>query len=144
MVSTEPGWLRLAPALRSASVLDHLYSKSDFNHAVLQVITHNRRQTAELNYLLLGGVQSWLYRIIGSKEVFVAVVSDSWQPHGLKPARFLCPLNSPGKNVGVGCCFLLLAVFPTQRLNPGLLHCRQIVYHLSHQENPCLVKINVR
>ena len=132
MVSTEPGWLRLAPALRSASVLDHLYSKSDFNHAVLQVITHNRRQTAELNYLLLGGVQSWLYRIIGSKEVFVAVVSDSWQPHGLKPARFLCPLNSPGKNTGVGCHSLFWGIFPTQGSSLGLLHYRQILYHLSH------------
>ena len=72
MVSTEREWLRLAPALGSASVLDHLYSKSDFNPAVLQVITHDRRQTAELNYLLLGGVQSWLYRRIGSKKVLVA------------------------------------------------------------------------
>ena len=72
MVSTEQGWLRLAPALGSASVLDYLYSKTDFNPAVLQVITHNRRKRAELNYLLLGGVQNWLYRRIGSQEALVA------------------------------------------------------------------------
>ena len=43
------------------------------------------------------------------------------------------PWNSPGKNTEVGCHFLLQGVFPTQGLNPGLLHCRQTLYHLSHQ-----------
>ena len=48
-------------------------------------------------------------------------------------SRFLCPWNSPGKNTGVGCNFLLQGIFPTQRSNPGLLHCRQVLCHLSHQ-----------
>ena len=34
---------------------------------------------------------------------------------------------SPGKNTGVGCHALLQGIFPTQGLNPGLLHCRQIL-----------------
>ena len=46
------------------------------------------------------------------------------QPHGLWPARLLCPWDSPGKNIGVGCRFLLQGIFPTQEPNPGLLHCR--------------------
>ena len=29
-------------------------------------------------------------------------------------------------------------IFLTQGLNPGLLHCRQILYHLSHQGSPIL------
>ena len=37
-----------------------------------------------------------------------SVVSDSVQPHGLWPARLLCPRDSPDKNTGVGCHFLLL------------------------------------
>ena len=41
--------------------------------------------------------------------------------------------DSPGKNTGVGCHDLLQGIFPTQRSNPGLLHCRQILYQLSHQ-----------
>ena len=41
--------------------------------------------------------------------------------------------NSPGKNTGVGSHALLLGIFPTQGSNPGLLHCRQILYHMSHQ-----------
>ena len=38
-----------------------------------------------------------------------------------------------GKNAEVGCHALLQGIFPTQGLNPGLLHCRQILYHLSLQ-----------
>ena len=52
------------------------------------------------------------------------------------PTRLLCPWNFPGKNTGVGCHFLLQWIFTTQGLNPGLLHCRQMVYRLSHQESP--------
>ena len=66
-------------------------------------------------------------------------VSHSLQPHGLKPTRLLCPWNSPGKNTGVGSHFLLQGIFPTQGLKPHLfclLHCRQILDRLSHQESP--------
>ena len=44
--------------------------------------------------------------------------------------------DSLGKNTGVGCHVLLQGIFPTQGSNPGLPHCRWILYHLSHQENP--------
>ena len=44
--------------------------------------------------------------------------------------------GSPGKNTGVGCHALLQRIFPTLGLNPGLPHCRQILYHLSHQGRP--------
>ena len=45
----------------------------------------------------------------------------------------LCPWNLPGKGTGVGCYFLLQRIFPTQGSKPGLPHCRQMLYHLSHQ-----------
>ena len=44
--------------------------------------------------------------------------------------------NSAGKNTGVGCHALLQGIFPTQGLNPGLLHCMWILYWLSHQGSP--------
>ena len=47
--------------------------------------------------------------------------------------RLLCPWNFLSKNTGVDCYFLLQGIFLTQGLNPGLLHCRQILYHLSHK-----------
>ena len=40
------------------------------------------------------------------------------------------------KNTGVGNHSLLQGIFPTQGWNPGLLHCRQIPYHLNHQGSP--------
>ena len=43
--------------------------------------------------------------------------------------------DSPGQNTGVG-CHALLGIFPIQGLNPGLPHCRQIHYHLSHKGSP--------
>ena len=43
------------------------------------------------------------------------------------------PWDSPGRNTGVGYHFLLQRIFPTQGSNPGLPHCRQTLYHLSHQ-----------
>ena len=58
-----------------------------------------------------------------------SVVSDSLRPH-----RLHSPWNSPGQNTGVGSCSLLQRMFPTQGLNPGLPHCRQILYQLSHRE----------
>ena len=53
--------------------------------------------------------------------------------------RLLCPWSSPGKNTGVGSLSLLQGIFLTQGSNPGLLHYRQILYHLSHQEIPIAV-----
>ena len=44
--------------------------------------------------------------------------------------------DSPGKNTGAGCHALLQVIFPIRRLNPGLLHGRQILHHLSHQGSP--------
>ena len=55
-----------------------------------------------------------------------SVMSDSLWPHKRQPARLLCPWNPPGKNTEVDCHSLLQRIFPTQGLNPGLLHRRQI------------------
>ena len=59
-----------------------------------------------------------------------SVVSDSLRPHGL-----YSPWNSPGQNTGVGSLSLLQGIFPVQGLNPGL-HCRRILYQLSHKGSP--------
>ena len=61
----------------------------------------------------------------------VKVMSESLQPHGLQPMRLLCLWDSPVKNTGVGCHSLLQRIFPTQRSNLGLPHCRRILNHLS-------------
>ena len=63
-----------------------------------------------------------------------SVVSDSLQSHGNSP------WNSLGQNTGVGSLFLLQGIFPTQRSNPGLPRCRQILYQLSHQGSPRILE----
>ena len=62
-------------------------------------------------------------------------MSDSLWPHGL-----YSPWNSPGQNTGVGSCSFLQGIFPIQGLNPGLSHCRQILYQLGHQGSPRILK----
>ena len=42
--------------------------------------------------------------------------------------------NSLGQNTGVHSRSLLQGIYPTPGMNPGLLHCRQILYQLSHKE----------
>ena len=60
-----------------------------------------------------------------------SIESDSLRSHGLHP---------PGQNTGVGSLSLLQGIFPTQGLNPGLPHCRQILYPLSHQGSPRILE----
>ena len=68
---------------------------------------------------------------ISSVQFSCSVVSDSLWPHGLYGQW-----NSPCQNTGVGNLSLLQGIFPTQGSNPGLPHCRQILYQLSHKGSP--------
>ena len=69
-----------------------------------------------------------------------SVMSNSLQPHGLQSVRLLYPRDYPGKNTRVGCHALLQGIFSTQGPNPGLLHCRQILYQLNHQRSPTILE----
>ena len=69
-----------------------------------------------------------------------SVMSDSLRLHGLQPIRLLRPWDFPGKSAGVDCHFLPQGIFPTRESNPGLPHCRQTLYRLSHQGSPYLLK----
>ena len=63
-----------------------------------------------------------------------SAVSDSLQLH-----RLYSPWNSLGQNTGVGSLSLLQGIFTTQGSNPAPLHCRQILYQLSHKGSHELV-----
>ena len=64
-----------------------------------------------------------------------SVMSNSLRPHGL-----YSPWNSPGQNTGAGSLSLLQVIFLTQGSNPGLLHCRRILYQLSHKGSPRILE----
>ena len=55
-------------------------------------------------------------------------------PMDCNPPGFSVHGDSPGKNTEVGCHALLQGILPTQGSNPGLLHCRQIVYFRATKE----------
>ena len=65
-----------------------------------------------------------------------SVVCNSVQSYGPQPARLLCPWDPLGKSTGVSCHVLLQGIFLTQGLNPGLLYCRQILYHRAPRKAP--------
>ena len=78
----------------------------------------------------------WNFYILGLKVKFTQSCPTLWDPID-------CSL--PGSSVhgihtGVGSHSLLQGIFPTQGLNPGLPHCGQILYHLSHQGSPSIVE----
>ena len=77
---------------------------------------------------------SYVYICPGYRHVCCAVLSWSVVPsssvHG----------DSLGKNTGVGCRDLLQGIFPTQGSNPGLPHCRPILYQLSHKGSPRILE----
>ena len=50
------------------------------------------------------------------------------------------PWKSPGQNTGVGSHSRLQGIFPTQGSNPGLPHCRWILYQLSHKGSPRILE----
>ena len=58
----------------------------------------------------------------------------------VKLAQSCLTLNSPGQNTGMGTLSLLQGIFPTQGLNPGLPHCRWILYQLSHKGSPRILE----
>ena len=64
-----------------------------------------------------------------------SVVSDFLWPHGL-----YIPWNSPGHNTGVGWHSPNQRIFPTQGSDPGLPHCRRILYQLSHKGSPIYMR----
>ena len=80
------------------------------------------------------------------KGIWKEVNKEKWKWKSLSCVRlFATPwtvyaLNSPGQNTGVGSLSLLQGIFPTQGLNPGLLHRRQILYQLSHKGSPRILQ----
>ena len=58
--------------------------------------------------------------------------------HSLRPHWLYCPWNSPGQNTGMGS--FPQGIFPTQGSNPGLPRCGRILYQLSHQGSPRILK----
>ena len=70
-------------------------------------------------------LKHWLRSV---SQEFMCLVAQSHptlcNPMDCSPSDSSVHVDSPGKNTGVGCHFLLQEIFPTQELKPGLQHCR--------------------
>ena len=88
------------------------------------------------SYSVIGSSSSWLSECQLSSQLSKESESESrWVRSSSLPPHGLCSLwDFPGQNTGVGSRSRLQGIIPTQGLNPGLLHCRRILYQLSHQE----------
>ena len=118
----EPPGKPMNTGVGSLSLLQGIFPTEESNQGLLCC----RQILYQLSYQ--GSIRVWIW-------VSHLVLPNSLQPHGLQPTRLLCPWDFPGKNVGVGCHFFLQGIFLAQGWNPGLLHCRQILYQLSYQES---------
>ena len=141
-------WLKKSLSVLLASLLPFTYS-SFFTHLSLlpPVLLDSGSKIIPLQQIRISVtlLKSWRnnqgssnnrqFYLISSESGSVShsFVSNSLWPRLLWPARLLWSWNSPGKNTSVGFHFLLQGIFITQGLNLSLLHCREILYGLSHQ-----------
>ena len=93
-----------------------------FYFHLLPVLLRNTQHISQCNFKAYSIFKAWKEKVKSLSCVRLFVTP--W---------LLSPWNFPGKNTGVGCHFLLQRIFLTQGLNPGLPHCRQTLYCLSHQ-----------
>ena len=106
-LSWAAGLLYMALLLRQISLECHpLESFGDIHHAARQLKSLRK-----------------FYRKISLLSMFsCSVMFNSFATPWTQPASLLCPWDSPGKNTGVVCHFLLQRIFPTQGSNPRLMH----------------------
>ena len=104
----------------------------NFSHQQFSVY----RSFSSLVNLFLGNFLNFVLYLF----IILCIVAQSCpslcDPMDCSPPGFSVHEDFPGKNTGVGCHALLQGIFSTQGSNPSLLHCRWILYHLSHQGSP--------
>ena len=92
------------------------------------------RETSRLSLLFSSSILETSYSVL--HVLNCSVLSDSLWPMDCSLPGFSVHGDSSGKNTEVGCHALLQGIFLAQGLNQGLPHCKQILYHLSHQGSP--------
>ena len=136
-------------AVRILNLLQRIFPTQELNYSLL----HCRRILYQLSYqgspvhrvrpeiLPLSSIPPFL-----SHCTYSEVAQSCLTLCDPMDTRLLRPWDSLGKSTGVGCHFLLQGFFPTQGSDPGLPHCRQMLYRLSHQRsddnfNHCILYI---
>ena len=94
----------------------------------------NNSSKKQIQFISPKGKRSELKLEVLFKKLFEiqVKVKVAWSCPTLRTHGLYSPWNSPGQNTGVGSLSLLLGIFATQGSNPGLPHCSQNLYQLSH------------
>ena len=111
----------------------HICTYANMNHSREMTVYNFTVTTHEILMVKM----CWLIRNLCM--CVCSVVSNSLQPHGLYPARLLCPSNFQGNDTGVGWHFLLQGIFSAQGVNPHLLcllHQQANSLPVSHERSP--------
>ena len=96
----------------------------------IPINTHYLTFQFRISLFLQHKTVSFMYLTVDIFLIYLIwIMSNSLWHQGL-----YSPWNSPGQNTGGGSLYLLQGAFPTQGSNPGLPHCRWILYQLSHRE----------
>ena len=112
-----------------------LASTTDFQALLFCTEPHS-----DFNLLQAWATSQSLKSICAVLRLAVQSCSTLWDPMDNSPPVSSVHKDSLGKNTGVGGHALLQDIFPTQVSSPGLPHCRQILYHLSHQRIPRILE----
>ena len=104
-------------------------------HFLLQEIVPNQESNPHLLHWQASHYHWTTWGVQFKWSQSCSVASNSLQPLGPHS-----PWNSPGQNTGGDSLSLLQGIFPTQGLNPGLSHCRRILYQLSHKGSPRILE----
>ena len=104
-------------------LLKHAISKSSLNTDDLFLSS-----ILSLFVLYIWRLCSWKWKLLSHVQLFAT------------PCELYSPWNSLGLEYWRGKHSLLQGIFATQGLNPGLPHCRQIVYQLSHEGSPWILE----
>ena len=96
-------------------------------------VNTERSGTSYLSYYHVFSARTWLTHSCSGLCLIAQSCPNLCDSMDCSPPGSSVLGDSPGKNTGVGCHALLQGISPTQGLNPGLPHCRQILYCLSHQ-----------
>ena len=85
---------------------------------------------------------TWFFMFL-RENLMIQIITWKWKsvmPDSLWPPGLYSPWNSPGQNTEVDSLSLLQGIFPNQGSNPGLLHCRWILYQLSQKQCPRILE----
>ena len=117
-------------------LISYCIKASKFSRSHLYFLSSLPQNRKILNFSNTDNLPLGTFTMSAAAVLSRSVLSDSLQPRGLQPVRLLCPWDAPGQNTRVGCHALLQGIFPTRGSNPGLPHCRWILYCLRHEGTP--------